>query len=136
MGMQADISRWCKECIPCQVSKVTKLREIPMPSRQFTEVKHDIMGPLPRYLLMMIDRNTRWLEVTKLDDISVSAVVSGFLRTWVSRYGVPVTVVTDRGSQFTGELWSTMCKKLHSFHWTRMSYHPEIPGSSRGCTGT
>ena len=35
-GMQADISRWCKECIPCQVSEVTKhmvpeLREIPVP---------------------------------------------------------------------------------------------------------
>ena len=23
-GMQSDISRWCKECIPCQVAKVTK----------------------------------------------------------------------------------------------------------------
>ena len=67
--MQGDISRWCKECVPCQVSKVTKhtvpkLREIPVPSRWFTEVSLDILGPLPplqgfRYLLTMIDRNTR-----------------------------------------------------------------------------
>ena len=40
----------------------------------------------------MIDRNTKWLEVTELDDISASVVVSAFLRTWVTRYGVPVTV--------------------------------------------
>ena len=50
--MQTDISRWCKECIPCQVSKVTKyrvpeLREIPVPSRRFTVVNLDIVGPLP-----------------------------------------------------------------------------------------
>ena len=91
MGLDRDAGRhlrWCKECIPCQVSKVTKhtvqeVWEIPMPSRPFTEVNLDIVGPLPpsqgfRYLLTMIDRNTRWLEVTKLDDISASAVVLGF----------------------------------------------------------
>ena len=70
--MQSDISRWCKECIPCQVSKVTKhtvpeLWEIAVPSRRFTKVNLDIVGPLPpsqgfRYLLTMIDRNTRWIR--------------------------------------------------------------------------
>ena len=44
--------------------------------------------------MMMINRNTRWLEVTKLYNVMASTVVSGFLRTWVSRYGVPVTVIT------------------------------------------
>ena len=78
--MKADISRWCKECISCQVSKVTKhtfpqMREIPVPSRQFTKVNLDIVGPLPPlqgfcYLLTMIDRNTRWLEVTELNTFS------------------------------------------------------------------
>ena len=81
-----------------------------------------------RYLLTMIDRNTRWLEVSELDNISASAVVSGFLQTWVSRCRVPVTEVTDRGCQFTGELWSTMYKKLHIFHWTTTSYHPKSNG--------
>ena len=84
--MQTDVSKWCKECIQCQVSKVTrqsvpKLREIPVPSRRFTEVNLDIVGPLPpsqgfRYLLTMIDRNTRWIEVTELNDISAASVVS------------------------------------------------------------
>ena len=55
-------------------------------------------------------------------------MVSGFLRTWVSRYGVPMTVVTDRSSQFTGKLWSTMCKKLHISHRTTTAYHSESNG--------
>ena len=103
-----------------QTSKITRhtvpeLREIPVPSRRFTEVNLDIVGPLPPlqgfcYLLTMIDCNTRWIEVTKLNDISATAVVSGFIQTWISRYGVPVTVVTDHGCQFTGEFWSTICK--------------------------
>ena len=76
----------------------------------------------------MIDGNTRWIEVKELEDISASAVVSGFIRTWVACYGFPVTAVTDRGCQFTGELWSTMCKKLHISHQTTTSYHPKSNG--------
>ena len=120
------------------MSKVTKhmvpeLREIPVPSRRFTEVNLDIVGPLPPSqwfgcLLTMIDRNTRWLEVTKLNNISASSIVSRFIRTWISRYGVPMTVVTDRGCQFTDELCSTMCKKLHIFHRTTTSYYPKSNG--------
>ena len=65
------------------------------------------------------------MDITELDDVNASTVVLGFLRTWVLRYGVPVTVVTDRCCQFTGKLWSTMCKKLHISHRTTTSYHPE-----------
>ena len=52
-GMQVDVSRWCKECVPYQVSKVTKhtvpeLQEMPVPSRRFTKVNLDIVGaPAP-----------------------------------------------------------------------------------------
>ena len=65
-----------------------------MPSRRFTEVNVDIVGPLPpsqgfRYLLTIIDRNTRWIEVVELQDISAPTVVSSFIRTWIARYGVP-----------------------------------------------
>ena len=100
-----DITRWCRECIPCQASKSTRhtvpeLQEIPVPHRHFTEVNLDLVGPLPpsqgyRYLLTMIDRPTRWFECLELNDITASSVVSGFLRAWVSRYSVPVTIVTD-----------------------------------------
>ena len=136
--MQADISAWCKQCLQCQTSKVTRhtvpeLQEIPIPTRRFTEVNVDIVGPLPpsqgyRYLLTMIDRNTRWVEVLELQDISSSTVVSGFLQAWISRFGVPVTVVTDRGCQFTGESSSTMCSQLHISHRTTTSYHPQNNG--------
>ena len=62
---------------------VPELWEIPVPSRRFTEVNIDIVGPLPpwegfRYLLTMIDRNTRWIEVTELNDIFTTTVVSRF----------------------------------------------------------
>ena len=137
-GMQAVVKKWCIECVACQVSKVTKhtvptLWEIPVPSRGFTEVSLNIVGLLPPwqgfcYLLTMIDRNTRWLEVAELKDINATTVVAACVRTWVSRYGVPVTLVTDRGSQFTGELWSSMCIQLQISHQTTTAYHSKSNG--------
>ena len=62
------MNQWCRECTACQVSKITRnnvpvLKEIPVPSRRFTEINIDLVGPLPSsqgfsYLLTMINRNT------------------------------------------------------------------------------
>ena len=51
-GMQGDVSRWCKECVPCQVSKVTKhtvpeLREILVPSNGSPRLTATLWGPCP-----------------------------------------------------------------------------------------
>ena len=45
-----DVNQWCRECTACQVSKVTRhtvleLWEIPVPTRLFTEVNLDLLGP-------------------------------------------------------------------------------------------
>ena len=74
-----------------------------MPFHPFTEVNIDLVGPLSssqgfRYLLTVIDRNTRWIEVKKLEDINSTAVMAAFIKFWISRYGVPITVITDRGT--------------------------------------
>ena len=46
--------------------------------------------------------------------------------------GLQVRSTRDRGQgprdQFTGKLWSTMCKKLHISHRTMAAYHPEANG--------
>ena len=59
-----------------------------------------------RYLLTCIDRAaTRWTEAIPLVETSASSVAIAFLSGWISRFGVPLTCVTDRGSQFESELF-------------------------------
>jgi hypothetical protein len=76
----------------------------------------------------MIDRTTRWLEVATLTDISAKTCAEVFLATWVARYGVPNTVTTDRGTQFTSEAWSELCKNLGMDHVKTTAYHPQENG--------
>ena len=73
-GMAADVGRWCKECLACQRAKITTqpsapVQPIPVPSRCFTHIHVDLVGPLTAsaegftHVLTMVDRTTRWMEV-------------------------------------------------------------------------
>jgi cleavage and polyadenylation specificity factor subunit 1 len=136
--MATDINQWTKECIPCQKAKIhhhvsPPPLPIPIPERRFSHVHVDIVGPLPTsqgcsHILTMIDRTTRWLEATPLSSISSSSCAEAFLSTWISRFGIPHTLTSDRGSQFTSSLWSSLTTLLQISHIHTTAFHPQSNG--------
>jgi len=136
--MNADITRWCRECTHCQSSKIHRhihapVDSIPVPHRRFTHVHVDIVGPLPpsrgcSYLLTIIDRTTRWPEAFPLADITAASCARTFMSGWVARFGVPLTISSDRGRQFTSALWSSMADALGTSVHHTTSYHPQANG--------
>jgi hypothetical protein len=80
------------------------------PSSKFDHVHVDIVGPLHpsqgfRYIVTCVDRCLRWPEATPMDDIESKAIARAFLDTWISRYGVPQHITTDRVRQFESTLF-------------------------------
>ena len=47
---------------------------------------------------------------------------------WVSRYGVPAVITSDRGAQFTSSLWAALCSLLNIQHNQTTAYHPQSNG--------
>ena len=142
--MKADIKKWCAECERCQSCKISRhvkkpIKELPQPSQRFTTVHVDIVGPLelpeadnferrPRYLLTMIDSYTRWFEAAPLSDISAITVAKTFLSYWIARFGPPLTLVTDRGSQFRSELMQSFTDLFGIHHIRTSAYNPRANG--------
>uniref|UniRef100_A0A0K2UQS4 Integrase catalytic domain-containing protein n=1 Tax=Lepeophtheirus salmonis TaxID=72036 RepID=A0A0K2UQS4_LEPSM len=75
-----------------------------------------------------MDRFTRWPEVIPIPDITSKTIADNFLSGWISRFGVPETIVSDRDTQFTSSLWMGVCRTLGIASKNTASYHPESNG--------
>ena len=51
-----------------------------------------------------------------------------FLFNWVARFGVPLLISSDRGTQFTSSLWSLMSSSLGIRLQPTTAYHPQANG--------
>lgn len=137
-SMNQNVNNWSRGCEDCQRSKITRhtksdLVNFPTVSNRFHMIHIDIVGPLPpsegfSYLLTCVDRFSRWPEAFPLKDIRTETVFRAFFDGWVSRFGVPNTIVTDRGGQFTSHMFSEITQKLGISHNFTTAYHPQSNG--------
>lgn len=137
-SINKDCREWTRLCHACQRTKITRHVSTPvgtfkLPSARFSYVHIDLVGPLPvsdgyRYCLTAVDRFTRWPEAIPLHDITAETVAKAFVSSWISRYGCPTEIVTDRGRQFESSLMKQL-SELAGFQRNRTTaYHPASNG--------
>jgi transposase InsO family protein len=110
-----------------------------IPARRFTHIHVDIVGPLPaatcgsRYLFTVVDRSSRWLEALPMRDIAATSCADALIAGWISRYGVPAQLTSDRGTQFTSAIWDALCQQLGIQHQPTTAFHPQANGMVERC---
>lgn len=119
-----EIRKWTKACHECQRVKTTRHTITPMPkfpmADQFEHIHIDIVvldnDNDFRYLLTFIDRVTRWIEVIPLKDITTKIIAHTIYKEWISLYGVPLQITSDRETQFTSSIFEELCNLLGTQH--------------------
>jgi transposase InsO family protein len=92
------------------------------------------VGPLPAshggctHLLTMVDRSTRWAEAVPLVSTSTASCAAAFFNSWVSHFGVPAVLTSERGVQFSSAVWGELCSTLGISHRLTRAYHPQANG--------
>jgi hypothetical protein len=107
---------------------------IPILQRRFFHLHVDLVGPLQysnnfNYIFTITDCTSKWMEAIPLSDTSAVACAKALTFTWISRFGVPEMITSDRGPQFTSNLWFKLCEMLHISHRQTTAYHPESNGA-------
>lgn len=77
-----------------------------------------------KYLFTIINRSTRWLEEVPVKNVEATTAADALITDWVSCFGVPAVITSDRGTQFTSAVWEVLCTRLGIDHITTMAFHP------------
>ena len=78
-----------------------------------------------KYILLIGDQFTKWYEAIPMSNQEASTVAKAFVNVWVSRFGCPANLHSDKGSNFMSNLFKNMCKELGINRTSTTSYHPQ-----------
>ena len=133
--MSSDAEHHVQQCRACAATAPPSHNQVPPPiptpatSRPFQYVSTDLYGPLPsgEYLLAIVDQFTRYPEVAILHSTSSHTVIT-HLRRVFSRYGIPETLMTDNGPQFTSAEFYQFLRRFGIRHRTSTPLWPQANG--------
>ncbi|UYV74968.1 hypothetical protein LAZ67_12001925, partial [Cordylochernes scorpioides] len=138
-NIKKDVQEWARTCVACQRNKITrhtksKIGCFPENRDRFCMVHIDCIGPLPPsndhiYCLTCIDRFTGWPEVIPLKNIKADTLAQAFYERWISRFGMPSTIITDCAKQFSSTVFQNLAFLCGVKIQHTTPYHPQSNGN-------
>ena len=130
--MSIDVEEYCRTCHLCQQYKNHAARvpmsSKPIPAKCLEDVSLDLIGPVPsawrgmRYVLCIQDRLSRFLVFAPMASGTAETVARTFLSAWVCQFGTPKRLVTDRGKNLVGKVFTSLCEFLGVRHSPTCTY--------------
>ena len=90
----------------------------------------DIVGPFPadrrmEYIITFVDYCSKYAILIPSKDHTAQMVHNALLDCVIPYFGVPRRFLSDRGREFTGQVWDELLKTLGIQKLLTSSYHPE-----------
>uniref|UniRef100_A0A8C5PKT4 Gypsy retrotransposon integrase-like protein 1 n=1 Tax=Leptobrachium leishanense TaxID=445787 RepID=A0A8C5PKT4_9ANUR len=145
--MSKTITEYITNCPTCIRMKTSRhrpqglLQPLPVPSVPWSDIAMDFIVELPKSLkhdtiMVVVDRFTKMAHFIPLVGLPTSTeTASVFIREIFRLHGLPSTIVTDRGTQFTARFWRAFCKGLHITQALTSAYHPQANGQTERTNG-
>ena len=83
-----------------------------------------------RYILSIIDHFTKWAVAVPLHDQRTETVVQALVDHWVTKFGVPMRIHSDRGLMFESEVFHSLCRLLRIHKTQTTPYRPQSDGTT------
>ena len=154
-GYYAILDRYCSDCAVCRATKspnhstagnpvYTAIREVPMRSVAmdvFAMPEVTVEGETYDCVILAVDRHSGYIvavpgKKSKKKDkkdkhgvgLQAKTVANAMIRHWLTIFDVPAVICSDRGSQFVGTWFKTMCKHMGIRHAKTVPYHSRSNG--------
>lgn len=135
-GMDRDIAGRVRSCGICSLSKPAQNAKFGLLSSEVAErplekVFIDYVGPFPRsrsgnkFLLVAVDAFSKFCFLMPLRAATAKLTIRALQTHVIQHFGVPSTIVSDNGSQFTSGEFHRFCKGNGIQHVTTSPYYPQ-----------
>ena len=138
--MEADARAYVAACTVCAQNKTSNrpssglLRPLPVPQRPWSHIAVDFVTGLPpsegnSVILTIIDRFSKAAHCVALPKLPSASETGNLLVQHVFRiHGIPSDIVSDRGPQFTSQVWKAFCTALGATVSLSSGFHPQTNG--------
>ena len=154
-GYYAILDRYCSDCAVCRATKspnhstagnpvYTAIPEAPMRSVAmdvFAMLEVTVEGETYDCVILAVDRHSGYIvavpgKKSKKKDkkdkhgvgLQAKTVANAMIRHWLTIFDIPAVICSDRGSQFVGTWFKTMCKHMGIRHAKTVAYHSRSNG--------
>ncbi|GJY13657.1 putative reverse transcriptase domain-containing protein [Tanacetum coccineum] len=142
-GMKKDIAMYVSKCLTCLKVKAEHqrpsglLQQPEIPIWKWEGIAMDFVTKFPRTssghgtIWVFVDRLTKSAHFLPMcEDYKMERLARLYLNEIVARYGVPISIISDRDSHFTSRFWQSMQKALGTRLDMSTTYHPQTDGQS------
>lgn len=140
-NMRSDVENYVRKCELCQANKaLRRINRAPMQitstsTQPFERVALDLVGPLPeagpskyRFILTLQDDLTKYSAAYPLPNATAEESAECLIH-FICQFGIPKSILTDQGTNFTAELFKQTCTFLKIKQLWSSPYHPQTQGA-------
>ena len=135
LNMELDVKMVISMCKSCLKRKTDGARKYVGESLQscypFQKISLDVTGPLPRgkcgesYLLGIIDNFSRFATLVPLRKATGVEIAHALYKEWITKFGVPDAIHSDRGTEFQNEVVRELCEIFGVQRTKSSPYYPQ-----------
>ena len=131
----ADLIKKCPECTRDSPPHKEPLIPTPLPDYPWQKVAADLFILKGDTHIVVTDYFSRYPEIVKLKSTTTQSVVTA-LKSVFSRHGIPETVVSDNGPQFSSQEFSDFASNYQFAHVTSSPHYPASNGQAERAVKT
>ena len=138
-GISAEIRQFIEACDVCASYSSKQAREplviTESPNRPWTKIGSDLFSFGGKNYLITVDYTSSFTEVDELHSTHAESIII-CLKTHFARYGIPQTVVTDNGPQFSAGIFREFARKWQFSHETISPGNSQANGAAERAVQT
>ncbi|KAH0710891.1 hypothetical protein KY284_012318 [Solanum tuberosum] len=142
-GMKKDIAKFVSGCHSCQQVKAEHQRpggltqDIEIPTWKWEEINMDFVVGLPNArrgfdsVWVVVDRMTKSAHFLSVKTTyGAEEYAKLYIHELVRLHGIPLSIISDRGAQFTSHFWKSFQRGLGTKVKLSTTFHPQTDGQA------